>query len=357
MARRDIPLVRTDQLLGQILRDKRYDWSPAAEVIRRFPARPPVNYARIGRAVAERCPRDFVELLMLEAPCEAELFCIEGEILTHEPVMRELLRRLRARGIRPWLVEPHQAAADEASPSAAAAVAGLIAARSQFRPGACRLGGCRKDRRPMTTRELDRPALVYDRTGFCPICAAEVRFTARQAWFRDFLHCSGCRSIPRERALALVLEQRFPDWRGSHPRALARRRGISAKLGRECPGYVATQFFPDRAARRQVEGFRNENLEALTFPTRASISWSRLDVMEHVNRPDEVLREVARTLRPGGAYLFTVPTYKGRLETERRAHFRADGSVEHLAEPDITATRSAMRARWSPFITATTSPG
>ena len=118
LARRDVPLVSTDLLLDQIRRDKRYDWSPAAEVIRRFPAQMPGNIVRIGQAVAEECPRDFVEILMLEGPCEADLFCIEGEILIHEPVMSELLRRLRARNIRPWLFEPRQAGADEAAPAA-----------------------------------------------------------------------------------------------------------------------------------------------------------------------------------------------------------------------------------------------
>jgi SAM-dependent methyltransferase len=108
LARRDIPLISTDQLLGRILREARYDWSPVAGVVRRFPAQPPVNFARIGKAVAAECAGDFVEVLMLEAPAEADLFCIEGEILVHEPVMSELLRRLRDRGIRPWLVEPHQ---------------------------------------------------------------------------------------------------------------------------------------------------------------------------------------------------------------------------------------------------------
>ena len=187
----------------------------------------------------------------------------------------------------------------------------------------------------MTTLQEDRPALVYDRPGFCPICAAEVRFTATQAWYRDFLHCSGCRSIPRERALALVLERNFPDWRtlAIHESSPA-ERGISAKLKRECPGYVATQFFPGAARGAVVQGFRNENLEALTYPDASFDLVVTLDVMEHVNRPDEVLREVSRTLRPGGAYLFTVPTYKGRIETERRAHFRSDGSVEHMAEPE-----------------------
>ena len=187
----------------------------------------------------------------------------------------------------------------------------------------------------MTTLQEHRPALVYDRPGFCPICAAEVRFQAAQAWFRDHLFCSGCGSIPRERALALVLERRFPDWRdlAIHESSPA-DRGISQKLARECPGYVATQFCPGAPRGALVEGFRNEDLEALTYPDASFDLTVTLDVMEHVNRPDAVLREIARTLRPGGAYLFTVPTYKGKLETERRAHFRADGSVEHMAEPE-----------------------
>ena len=185
------------------------------------------------------------------------------------------------------------------------------------------------------TLQQDRPRLVYDRPGFCPICAAEVRFVATDHWYRDALRCSSCRSIPRERALALVLEREFPGWRELrvHESSPA-ERGISAKLRRDCPGYVATQFFPGAAPGETVEGFRNENLEAQTFADAAFDLVVTLDVMEHVNRPDAVLREIGRTLDPNGAYLFTVPTYKGKLETERRAHYRADGTVEHMAEPE-----------------------
>ena len=55
--------------------------------------------------------------------------------------------------------------------------------------------------------------LIYERDGFCPICDADVRFTAAEEWYRDHLFCSGCGSIPRERALALVLERQFRNWR------------------------------------------------------------------------------------------------------------------------------------------------
>jgi SAM-dependent methyltransferase len=179
------------------------------------------------------------------------------------------------------------------------------------------------------------PAPVYDRAGHCPICENAVRFVAHGPWFRDRLTCSGCGSIPRERALALVLERRFPAWRelAIHESSPA-DRGISAKLARGCPAYVGTQFFPGEAPGAMVRGFRNETLEALGFPDGAFDLTITLDVMEHVNQPDVVLREVRRTLRPGGAYLFTVPTYKERVTTERRAHYRPDGTVEHMAEPE-----------------------
>lgn len=104
-----------------------------------------------------------------------------------------------------------------------------------------------------------------------------------------------------------------PDWRGLaiHESSPA-DRGISAKLAGEAPGYVASQFFPGEEPGASVQGFRNENLEALTFPDESFDLTITLDVMEHVNQPDQVLRKVRRTLRPGGAYLFTVPTYKER---------------------------------------------
>jgi SAM-dependent methyltransferase len=188
---------------------------------------------------------------------------------------------------------------------------------------------------PDTAAPTTDPPFVYDRPGHCPICAAEVRFRARAAWFRDHLFCSDCGSIPRERGLALVLERRFPGWRGLaiHESSPA-DRGISKKLAGEAPGYVSSQFFPGEPLGATVRGFRNENLEALTFADTCFDLTITLDVMEHVNQPDQVLREVARTLKPGGAYLFTVPTYKGKLVSERRAHYRADGGVDHLVEPE-----------------------
>ena len=57
------------------------------------------------------------------------------------------------------------------------------------------------------------------------------------------------------------------------------------------------------------------------------------DVMEHILDPDAAFREIARTLRPGGAHVFTVPLVRREKPSRARAERRADGSLEHLLEP------------------------
>ncbi|WP_082434520.1 polysaccharide pyruvyl transferase family protein [Devosia sp. A16] len=202
--------------------------------------------------------------------------------------------------------------------------------------------------RPMRVRKKDScvgdqsgmsittaPKLVYHASGHCPICETDVEFTAQHDWYRDHLLCSRCGSIPRERALALVLGRRFPNWRNlaihessPHP------RGASLKLKRECKSYVASHYFPGKPLGMVVDGFRNEDLEVQTFLDESFDLVVTLDVMEHVNQPGDVLREVERTLKPGGAYIFTSPTYKDRVTSERRALYNTDGSILHHAAPE-----------------------
>jgi SAM-dependent methyltransferase len=111
-------------------------------------------------------------------------------------------------------------------------------------------------------------------------------------------------------------------------------RGTSVFLEKNCGNYIATQFFPGEPSGAIVQGWRNENLERQTFQDQAFDLVVTQDVMEHVFDPAAVVREVRRTLKPGGSYVFTAPTYKALLQTERRAELSPDGSVLHLAEPE-----------------------
>ena len=62
----------------------------------------------------------------------------------------------------------------------------------------------------------------------------------------DHFLCSGCASIPRERALMQVIKDYYPNYKllkihESSPGG----RGASVKLRNECPGYSSSHFYPD----------------------------------------------------------------------------------------------------------------
>jgi SAM-dependent methyltransferase len=170
--------------------------------------------------------------------------------------------------------------------------------------------------------------------GWCPVCEASARFVAYSDWFRDDLRCNGCGSIPRERALMRVLGAVRPDWReAAIHESSPGQGGLSAKLRRECPGYVESQFdtaIPFGAS--SPKGYRSETLEAQTFPDETFDIVITQDVFEHLFDPEAAIREIARTLKPGGACLMTVPLVNKERPAERRASLEG-GEVVHHAPP------------------------
>lgn len=177
----------------------------------------------------------------------------------------------------------------------------------------------------------------YEFEGFCPCCETPQIFKTDSEWFRDFLICTNCQSVVRERAVALVFKEILPNWRDIfiHESSPA-RRGLSEVMSREAKHYTASHYFPDEPLGALVEGFRNENLEQQTFDDRSFDCVITLDVMEHVFRPDKVYSEIYRTLKSGGYYLHTFPIRKYLVDAYKRlAELRPDGSIGHLsAKPE-----------------------
>ena len=58
------------------------------------------------------------------------------------------------------------------------------------------------------------------------------------------------------------------------------------------------------------------------------------DVMEHVFHPERVFKEIARTLKPGGAHIFTVPLVNKNKPSKRRAEISKDSQIIHH-EPTV----------------------
>lgn len=184
---------------------------------------------------------------------------------------------------------------------------------------------------------MNEAAHSLELDGYCPICEAPAKFIAHDKWYRDTLICQSCEngSLPRERALAYVLNREMPDWRARKIHECApMNTGISMKLRAEAKGYIASHYYPDQPLGSMVNEWRNENIEATTFADDSFDLVVSLDVTEHVFNPGAKFRDIYRTLKPGGLYVATFPIRKGMAEHAKPlAIRRADGSINFLKEP------------------------
>lgn len=176
---------------------------------------------------------------------------------------------------------------------------------------------------------------VFKHLGWCPICETDVEFVALNEWFRDHLNCPLCHSIPRERALMHCIREFYPNWRELEIHEMAPvGRGASVKLA-EAPNYRSSQFDPTlQPGELSPQGWVNQDAENQSFESESFDLVVTQDVFEHIFDIDAAFQEISRTLRPGGAHIFTTPLVNKVRRTEERAIREADGSVRHLAEPE-----------------------
>ena len=175
----------------------------------------------------------------------------------------------------------------------------------------------------------------FSKFGYCNCCDRNVTFISRQNWLRDNFYCSNCYSIPRERALMLVIEKYFPNWKElkiheSSPEV----KGTSLKLKTNCRSYIGSQYYGDNEPGKIINGFSNQNLEKQTFEDSSFDIVITQDVMEHVINPDKAFAEIARTLKPGGAHIFTVPLVNKFQPTEKWAVLGEKNEIKFLREPE-----------------------
>jgi len=171
----------------------------------------------------------------------------------------------------------------------------------------------------------------------CPICGGRDSFRVDGPWLRDQLWCTTCPggSIPRERAVALVLAARCPRWRRRRVvECSPSPRGVSAMLARGARRYTAINLFADAAPGAVVGGVRNEDLQRLTLADASIDVFVALDVLEHVPDPTAAVREISRVLAADGIAVLTFPIRGGDGAVRPRARVLDDGTVEHLAEPE-----------------------
>ena len=178
--------------------------------------------------------------------------------------------------------------------------------------------------------------MEFKNKGFCICCDQTVTFTSAYNWFRDHYRCNNCGSIPKERALMTILEIFYPNWRGLKIHESSPVwTGASRKIRDGCKDYLPTMYYPEVKCGEMKDGFRCENLEKLTFPDETFDLHITSDVLEHVFYPEKAFQEIARTLKPGGAHVFTVPLVMENKVTRIRAIMDEQSKdVLHLEKSD-----------------------
>ncbi len=133
-----------------------------------------------------------------------------------------------------------------------------------------------------------------------------------------------------------AIEMFYPEWRTlSVHESSPSERCASLKLKSECSRYSASFYDPavSLGAIHPERGYRCEDLEHLTFDDASFDLVLTQDVFEHIFHPDRAINEIQRVLKPGGAFIMTVPIVMKSNASARRADIDPTGNVVHLRDP------------------------
>ncbi|MFH0994524.1 MAG: methyltransferase domain-containing protein [Pseudomonadota bacterium] len=171
-------------------------------------------------------------------------------------------------------------------------------------------------------------------SGVCNVCGQPTRFFFQDtALYRESLTCEHCSSTSRYRSIARGLLTAIKEITGVYAPALARLplSGVRHRIriyDTQVPFCYKLSAYPIPEVLKSCDwievylssykknlplgvalssGVTNQNVEQLAYPDEFFDIVITSDVMEHVRLDDRAHEQIARVLRPGGIYLFTVP--------------------------------------------------
>jgi len=164
--------------------------------------------------------------------------------------------------------------------------------------------------------------------GYCNICQQPTLFRLLGSWHREQLRCMRCGSIARWRSLLYVLNQQLPHWKQLAIHESSPGGAVSEHLAKHAKHYSSSHYYPEVKPGSEHNGFRCENLEAMTFANESFDLFITQDVFEHLLQPELAIAEIARVLKPGGHHVFTIPWY-GFDQSRKRVTIN-NGELEYL---------------------------
>jgi hypothetical protein len=164
---------------------------------------------------------------------------------------------------------------------------------------------------------------------------------------RETLSCKSCGSTMRQRALAYailtVVRERWGLEGGCLRDVFSRLDEASiwdtdafspiSKMVKACRGGVLSKYLPKEPFGSELEpGIVNIDLQRIDFEADRFDVILSSDIMEHVRDDHAAHKEIYRCLRPGGAYIFTVPYNENEARTRYLVEPSVDGDV-YLTRP------------------------
>ena len=128
-----------------------------------------------------------------------------------------------------------------------------------------------------------------------------------------------------------MLNKLFPSW---EKKTIHEAASANDLFSTRCIKYSSSQFYPHKPLGEMVNGFRNENIEKLTFNDDNFDYFVCLDVLEHIFDPEAAVKEMLRVVKPGGAVIFTVPIQKELSKSIQRSKLDKQGQIIHLLPAD-----------------------
>ncbi len=179
-------------------------------------------------------------------------------------------------------------------------------------------------------RELAQTFPSFTTSGFCFVCQKRTQFLS--SWelafnvgghlemnWREHLQCPRCRLNNRMRASVHLLMKIIAPTRESRIYATEQ----------SSPLYIYSLMGENSSKK-----LRHEDLTQLSFPTHSFDVILSFDVLEHIPDYRSAFAECARTLKPTGKMLFSVPFDANSVRDQIRAQLRKDGTIEHLLPPE-----------------------
>jgi SAM-dependent methyltransferase len=163
----------------------------------------------------------------------------------------------------------------------------------------------------------------------CPLC--EARLLLRLSRDPIGVRCLRCGASAITLSTVSVLVAARPGFRGERVYELSARGPLFGYLRREVKDLTFSEYFDDVAPGTFRDGVQCQDIQQLTHPDASFDLVTSTEVFEHVADDRRGFAEIRRVLRPGGAFIFTVPIEDAERTVERAVV--SNGTVKHMLPP------------------------